>query len=208
MDEKDPLDEIIEEKLSRPEILKLRAAREIGEAEFLLLFSLDNRHFFRKILLGIGEYHLPFDSTVPEDACFTNVPMLMDAMYSLYGKYPRYHFDRLFVFGLQSMLSTRFELYYVLYLLHYHLECEEKGRAAFTVDAAPMLERAAGYLRDEREREYLRRNRNYDGSLYEDGVLGLFRDYNELFARRAGVSILPEEETERADRGARGKRRR
>lgn len=208
MDERDPLDEIIEEKLSRPEILKLRAAGEIREAEFLLLFSLDNRHFFRKILLGIGEYHLPFDSTVPADACFTNVPLLMDAMYSLYGKFPRYHFDRLFVFGLQSMLSTRFELFYALYLLHYHLECEEKGRASFTIDAAPILEKAAVYLRDEGYRSICRKNRRYDADRYEDGELGLFRHYNELFARRAGVSILPEEETERADRRASRKRRR
>lgn len=194
MYENDPLDEIIEEKLSRSEILKLRAAGEIREVEFLLLFSLDNRHYFRRILIGSGEYHIPFDSTVPADACFTNVPAVMDAMYSLYGRFPLYHFDRLFACILESMLATRFELFYVLYLLHYHLKCEEKGEAAFTIDAAPLLEKAAVYLQDEKFRNICRKNRSYDARGYEDGELGLFRDYNKLFLRRAGVSILPEEE--------------
>ena len=193
MTQKDGLDAIIEKKLSRAEILQLRQDGQLPEAEFLLLFSLDNEVFFRKILKGVGEYRLPFDSTVPTGACFTNVPLLMHAFYSLYGKYPLYHFDRLFAFGLTSLLSTRFDLPEALYLLHDHLQREEDGTASFSIPAAPLLEKAAVYLRDENYRRNLAKDREYDASLYEEGSLGLFRDYNELFLRRGGVSILPDE---------------
>ena len=39
----------------------------------------------------------------------------------------------------------------------------------------------------------LKNNRSYDAAHYEDGFIGLCRDYNPLFIEAAGVSILPEE---------------
>ena len=192
--EKDGIDAIVEQKIPRGEIWQLYDDRQLSYPEMLLLFSLDNEAFLKKILRGTGEYKLPFDSTVPRDACFTNVPELLRAFYSLYRRYPLYHFDRLLEYGLNLLCETRFDLYEVLYLTHYQLEQEKAGRATFTINAAPILKKAAGYLSDERVRGYLKNSRSYEAANYEDGFIGLWRDYNPLFIEAAGVSILPEEE--------------
>ncbi len=191
---KEGLDAIIEQKMPRGEILRLYQAGELNNPEFLLLFSLDDEVFFKKYLRGIGEYKLPFDSTVPRDACFTNVPLLMRAFYSLYRKYPLYHFDRLLEYGLNRLIAHRFDLYYVLYLTHYQLNEEKEGRAAFQIAAAPILRKAAEYLSDDNIRGMLKNSRPYDAACYEDGLIGLCRAYNPLFVEAAGVSILPAEE--------------
>lgn len=188
------LDGIIEKKMPRGEILELYHAGQLNQPEFLLLFSLDDEVFFKKYLKGIGEYKLPFDSTVPRDACFTNVPSLMRAFYSLHRKYPLYHFDRLLEYGLNRLIAHRFDLYEALYLTHYQLKEEKAGRAAFQIAAAPILKKAAEYLRDERIRSLLKNSRSYDAADCEDGLIGLCRHYNPLFIEAAGVSILPEEE--------------
>ena len=193
MMQKDGLDEIIEQKISRREILQVYQAGKINMPEQMLLFSLDNEGFFRRILKGWGEYHLPYDSTVPRDAYFTNVPMLMNAFYSLYAKYPLYHFDRLFEFGMNRLCSSRFDLFEVLYYLHYHLKREMDGTAAFVISAAPILQKASAYMCTEDQRNMLSLNKRYDASAYEDGLLGLCRHYREVFIRAADVDILPDE---------------
>ena len=187
------IDEIIEQKLTRGEIMQAYQESQINGVERLLMFSLDNRAFFHSIMNGVGEYHLPYDSTVPRDAYFTNIPVLLHAFYSLYLKYPLYHFDHLLECGLLDMCSTRFELCTGLPILYNHLIFERDGQATFTIDAVPILKEAAVFLKDERFREMQKRNKAYEAASYEEGTLGLYKHYNELFVEAAGISILPEE---------------
>lgn len=188
------VDEIITKKLTRSEILAMKDRKEINEIEFLLLFSLDNDDFFKKILKGVGEYKIKLDTSVPEDLYFTDVNRLLMAFYSLYQKLPEYHFDQLLEVGLEKLSASRFDLYEFLEILNRHLENEKNNRAPFKIESRELLLKAKQYLKDPNYREIVRRMQTYTAKGRTDGMLDVYRDYNKNFIEVGGVDILAQDE--------------
>ncbi len=189
------LDKIITNKLTRPEIYGMRNNNEINEVEFLLLLSLEDEDFFKKILRGTGEYKIKLDSSVPEDLYFTDVERLLRAFYSLYQKLPDYHFDKLLEAGLTHLAKTRFDLYQYLEILNKHLVNEKNGVSPFKIESRELLLKAQEYLRDPNFREIVRKMQTYIAKGNPNGMLDVYREYNKNFIEVGGVDILSQDDS-------------
>ena len=184
------LDQIITEKLTRTQIIDMKNKGEINKNEFSLLFSLDQEAFFISFLTGQGEYKIKYDNSVAEDLYFTNVDSMLSAFYTLYPKLPNYHFDKLLEAGLKKLSSSKFELYTFLTILNRHLVLEREGKTPFKIQSTELLLKAQEYLKDPVFRQRIAQSRIYTAKSNQDGLLGVYRQYNENFKSIAGVDIL------------------
>ncbi len=91
------------------EVIQFYRDGKINEVEMTILHALGLPGALSSLIIGSGTFKL-FIPNVPEDAYDTNIDALLNGFYSLYNKFPDYHFDKLLEAGL---FKTSLKLAYI-----------------------------------------------------------------------------------------------
>lgn len=189
--ERKNIDEIIENPMTMDEIRTMYRNKELPRNEWLLLTAVeDNGRFLKKYMFGIGEYKINYDSTVNQNIYFNNIPAMLSAFYTLYKKYPNYHFDEILKEGFNRISNDEYSIYEFLKVFYQQLENEEKNISPFKVIDKNMLENCRLSLL--KYKENLKKVKDYDAYDRENGYIDVIADMNEDFKEKLGYDIFDE----------------
>lgn len=181
------LNEIIDEKLTDDEISKLYMSDEIMKNEMFLLSACENIYFLKKFLTGTGEFKLRYVYG-DDDLYFTNVDMVLSAFYSLYERYPQYHFDKILEYALNKFSKDTLFLYEIINVIYAQMKNEEENVSPFKVVTVDMLKNCKESL--EKVKEAYKSIKMYEASNRENGYMDVISDLNQGFKKIMNYDIL------------------
>lgn len=143
-----------------------------------------NDMFFRKHQIFADPYAYIETFTV-------NTNMLLGALYRVHAIHPEMNVSEKFKALLKyNAINIRNVLKYIYTILDFEL----RGLATFKIDVIPYLEK---------QRELLKRNNFFDGCVnfkdyeyaeFENGAIGMFEEYNEIFKSELGFDLFENNE--------------
>ena len=185
---------ITTERLTLDEIYKLYNKGKINLYERKLLSACRNEAYLNSFLCGVGVYKLSYDNTVRADAYFTNIDAVLGAFYSLYKKYPDYHFDKVLEYGLTNLAEYSSETYEFLTYMYAQINNEKDKVSPFEIKKVELLEKSKKILKDPSRYEMFLEEKEYLGKDKEEGQISVFKNYNETFKKEIGFDLFEEEE--------------
>ncbi len=184
----DILDEIIEDRLSQDVVRDLGYRHKITESEFMLLTACNEYIDTVMSFIG-GDVYVIDIPNVSREEYFTNVGAMLNTFYSLYKKYPNYHFDKIFEQALLYGSQHLFDVYRVIVVLNFYLNDIELGVAPFKIDNMPaILNNCKQIVLNNIDR--FKNYKRYEGRNYKNGAYDLFKEYDKNFISKIGVGIL------------------
>lgn len=174
------------------EIEKIYKEEKINYNERYLLYALRKKTFLESYLEGDGEYKMYYDRSIPTELYFTNVEAVLNSFYTLYEKCPNYHLDKVLENELKEMSTEPGCVYYVLTYLEEQLKNEKEKKSPFIIEKKEALDNIKKELYN--YRDFHSHIQRYRGINKENGVVDIYKEYNETFKDMMDFDMFDEEE--------------
>ena len=113
----DEMTDIIEKKIPVDQVTKMYNNGELKENECKLLYATQRINLLKRYLTGELEFKFYHDSTVNPKTYFTNIPVMLNAFYTLFERFPEYHFDKLLERGLIELSKSKNFIFYYKFIV-------------------------------------------------------------------------------------------